>query len=75
MSSIWFNMSNCKIPHLKLCKFFRQSVTKIMGKTVIWTILIFPPLPPLNNIEDQWAKLSSSNAIGSQHCIGGEGEF
>ena len=22
-----------------------------MGKTVIWTILIFPPLPPLNNIE------------------------
>ena len=28
-----------------------QSVTKIMGKTAIWTILCFSPLPPLNNVE------------------------
>ena len=28
-----------------------QSVTKIIGKTAIWTILCFSPLPPLNNVE------------------------
>ena len=75
MPSIWFKTSNSKIPHLKFCRFFRQSVTKIMGKTAIWTILCFSPLPPLNNVEEQWAKLASSNVMGSQHCIGGEGEF
>ena len=46
-----------------------------MGKTAIWTILYFSPVPSLNNVEDQSAKLASSNVIGSQHCIGGEGEF
>ena len=30
-----------------------QSVTKIMGKTAIWTILRFSSLPPLNNVEEQ----------------------
>ena len=30
-----------------------QSVTKIMGKTAIWTILSFSPLPPLKNVEEQ----------------------
>ena len=30
-----------------------QSVTKIMGKTAIWTILCFSPLPPLNHVEEQ----------------------
>ena len=47
----------------------------MMGKTAIWTILCFFPLPPLNDLEEQSEKLASSNAIGSQHCIGGEGEF
>ena len=75
MPSIWFKKSNSKILHLKFCRFFRQSVTKIMGKTAIWTILCFSPLPPLNNVEKQWAKPVSSNAIDSQHCIGGEEEF
>ena len=75
MPSIWFKISKSKILHSKFCRFFRQSVTKIMGKTAIWTILCFSPLPPLNNVEEQWAKLASSNVIGSQHCIGGEGEF
>ena len=46
-----------------------------MGKTAIWTILCFPPLPPLNNVEEQWVKLASSNVMDSQHCIGGDGEF
>ena len=72
MPSIWFKMSNSKIPHLKLCRFFRQSVTKNYGKN---RILCFSPLPPFNNVEEQWAKLTSSNVIGSQHCIGGGGEF
>ena len=52
-----------------------QSLTKIMEKTAIWTILCFSPLSFLNNVEDQLAKLASSNVIGSQHCIGGEGKF
>ena len=30
-----------------------QSVTKIMGKTAIWTILCFSPLLPLSNVEKQ----------------------
>ena len=30
-----------------------QSVTKIMGKTAIWTVLCFSPLPPLNNVNEQ----------------------
>ena len=52
-----------------------QSVTKIMGKTAIWTIMSFPPLLPLNNVEEQWAKLASSNVMSSQHCTGGEGGY
>ena len=31
-----------------------------MGKTAIWRILCFYPLPPLNNVEKQGAKLASS---------------
>ena len=57
MPSVWFKMSNGKILHLKLGIFFRPSVTKIMGKTAIWKILCFSPLPPLNNVEEHWAKL------------------
>ena len=63
--------SNLKIACLKRL----QSLTKIMGKTAIWTIVCSSLLAPLNNVEEQRAKLASSNVIGSQHCIGGEGEF
>ena len=42
-----------------------------MGKTVIWTVLCFSPLPPLNNVEEQLAKLASSNVVGSEHFMGG----
>ena len=31
----------------------KQSVTKIMGKTAIWKIYYFYPLPPLNNVVKQ----------------------
>ena len=68
-------MSDSKISHLNFCRFLRPSVTKFIGKTAIRTILYFLPLPPLNNVEEQSAKLASSNVISSQHCIGGEGEF
>ena len=54
---------------------FLQSMTKIMGKTAIWEISCFCSLPPLNNVEKQWAKFVSSNVMGSQHRIGGEGDF
>ena len=30
-----------------------QSVTKIMGRTAIWTNLYFYYFPPLNNVEKQ----------------------
>ena len=43
-----------------------------MGKTAI---LCFSSFPRLNNVEEQRAKLASSNIMGLQHCIGGEGEF
>ena len=50
-----------------------------MGKTAIWTVLCFSPLPALNNVEEQLAKLASSIVVGSEHFIGagngGEGEF
>ena len=51
-----------------------------MGKTAIWTVLCFSPLPPLNNVEELLAKLGSSNVIGSEHFIGagnrrGKGNF
>ena len=46
-----------------------------MGKTAIWTILCLSPLPPLNNVEKQWANLASSSVMGSQNFIEGEGGF
>ena len=52
-----------------------QSVTKFLEKTAIWTVLCFSPIPPLNNIEEKWVKLASNSVMGSQHCIGGAGEF
>ena len=46
-----------------------------MGKTAIWAISCFYPLPPLNNVEKQRGKFASSYVMGSQHCIGREGDF
>ena len=46
-----------------------------MGKSGIWAISLFYVLPPLNNVEKQRAKLASGYVVGSQHCIGGEGDF
>ena len=37
-----------------------------MRKTAIWTILGFSPLPPINDVEEQWAKLESSNVMDLQ---------
>ena len=54
MLSIWFKMSNCKIAH---CRFFRQSVTKTVGKTAIRTILCFSPLPFLTMLRNNEQKL------------------
>ena len=73
--AIWFKMTNSKITHLQFCRFFRKSVIKLLWKTAIWTILRFSVLPPLNNVEEKWEKLASSNVIGSQQSIEGEGEF
>ena len=46
-----------------------------MGKTSIWAILCSYPLPPLNNVEKQQAKLASSYAMSLQHRVGGERDF
>ena len=35
--------------------------------------MCFSPLPPLSNVEEQWVKLVSGNAMSLQHCIRGEG--
>ena len=60
----------------KNCLFGATTTTdKNLGKTAIWTIVFSSLLAPLNNVEEQRAKLASSNVIGSQHCVGGEGEF
>ena len=59
MPSIWFKMSNCKIPHIKYCIFFRQPVPKIIGKPTIWTILClsaFPLLITLRDSEQNWCE-------------------
>ena len=52
-----------------------QSVIKIIGKTAFWATFYFYPLPSLNNVEKQWAKLVSSYVMDLQHCIGMEGGF
>ena len=31
------------------------------------------PLPLLHNVDKQWAKVASSDVMGSHHCIGGGG--
>ena len=33
------------------------------------------PLPLLNNVEKQRAKVASSYVMGFRYCVGGEGEF
>ena len=45
-----------------------------MRKTAVWRILCFTPLSPLNNVQEQLAKLESSHVICLQHFIGGENE-
>ena len=72
MSSKWFKTTNCKILHLSFSKFLRQSVAKLIRKTAIWTISCFYPLPFLNNVKKQWAKLAPSCVMGCQRCIGDE---
>ena len=46
-----------------------------MGKTAVTTISCSYPLPPLNKVEKQRAKLASSYVMGSRHFIEGEGDF
>ena len=75
MPSKLFKTTNCKTIQLSFSDFCRQSMTKIMGKTAIWTILCFYPRPPLNNVEKQREKLASSYVMGWQHCTGREGYF
>ena len=66
-------IQNTTLKFLKI--FFRHSVTKNMRKTAIWAISCLYPLPPLNNVEEQQAKVASSCVMDSQRCIGGEGDF
>ena len=47
----------------------QQSVTKIMEKSAIWTILCFYPLPPLKNVERQWVKITSSYVGNFKHTF------
>ena len=44
--------------------FFRQSVTKIVGKTTIWTIFCFSSFPPLTLLRNNGKKNASSFVMG-----------
>ena len=46
-----------------------------MGKNCYLANFVFLPLPTLNNVEKQYAKVVSKCVIGWQHCIGGDREF
>ena len=46
-----------------------------MGKTAISAISSFYSLPRVNNVKKQRAQFAPSYVMGSQHCIGGEGDF
>ena len=48
---------------------------KNYGKNSYLDNFLFLPPSPLNNVEKKRAKLMSSDVMGSQHCIGGEGIF
>ena len=50
-------------------------MTKIMGKMFFGQFCVSLPLSPLKDVEEQWVKLVSSNVMGLQRCIGGEGKF
>ena len=75
MPSKWFKMTNCKIPHLNFSEFLRESETKVTGKTAIWTISSFYPLPSRKKFEKHWAKHASSYVMDWQHSIGREVGF
>ena len=48
---------------------------KNYGKNWYLGNFVFLPLPPLNNVEKEWANLRSSYVMCSQHSIGPEREF
>ena len=67
--------TKCKIPHLNFSDIFRQSVTKFMVKAAIWTISLFCSLPPLTNVEKEWAKIAPSLCYGLATLHRGRGGF
>ena len=52
MPSKWFKTTDCKTLHLSFSDFFKQPVTKIMGKTAIWKISCFYPFPLLTMLRN-----------------------
>ena len=75
MKSIVLFPPRFKFPVKRLLDVYLQSVTKIIRKIAILAISCFYPLPPLNNVEKQRAKLASTYVMGLQHCIGGQRDF
>ena len=68
MPSIGFKMSHRKIPHLKFCRFFTQSVSQTMGKLLFEQFFVafpFPLLTMLRNNEQNLlqAMLSVHNIV------------
>ena len=73
LPSIWHEMSNCKILHLNFADFSDNQWQKLWEKVLFRQFSVSFPFFSLSNVEEQWVKLSSSNAMGSQHCIRGQG--
>ena len=75
MLSELFKTANCKIPHLKFLGIYQTTSEKNYGKRAYLCNFVFLPPSPLKNVREQQGKLASSHLIGSQHCIGEEGDF
>ena len=73
MASKSFKATDIENIHFKLFRFFQSISDKNYGKNCYLDNFLFLPPFPINNIENKWAKILSSDVMSSHHCIGGEG--
>ena len=75
MASIWCKTSNCKILHLIFQIFSGYQWQKLREKLLFGKFCVSIPLPVLNKVEKQRAKVGSSYVMVLQHCVGGDKRF
>ena len=54
---------------------FSDNQWQKLWEKLLFGQILFLPTFPLNTDEKKWAKFMSSDVMGSQHYIGGEGDF